>query len=242
MKRILDFIASFVGLVFLSPILLTIIIIIYIYDFHSPFYRPIRVGKDGKDFRMLKLRTMVVNADKIGPISTSSSDPRITPIGHFIRKFKLDEFVQLWNVLIGTMSLVGPRPQIKEHVEDCYTKEEMGLLSVKPGMTDFSSIVFYDSNEILSKSDNPYLYYNQLIRPWKSRLGLIYIKNQSFILDIKLILLTLLAIFSKKKALSSVYSILKKLDIMPNLLEISKREKPLYPFPPPGAKEIITHI
>ena len=134
-------------------------ILIWIHDFHSPFYIAPRVGKSGQVFNMVKLRSMVVHADKTGVDSTSSSDPRITPIGHIVRKFKLDEFTQLWNVLKGDMSLVGPRPNVKRET-DLYTRVEKGLLSVCPGITDFSSIVFSDENEMLRDSKDPDIDYN----------------------------------------------------------------------------------
>jgi lipopolysaccharide/colanic/teichoic acid biosynthesis glycosyltransferase len=141
---------------------------------------------------------------------------------------------------MGDMSLVGPRPQIKSHVDECYTSEEMGLLSVKPGITDFASIVFSDEGEILKDSTDPDLDYNQLIRPWKSRLGLFYIKNQSIFLDINLLYLTVVAILSKPTALKSVTNILKNLGAEDQIIEIAKREKYLTPFPPPGTDSIVT--
>src|SRR3972149_7855027 len=156
---------------------------------------------------MIKLRTMVVNADKTGVDSTSAKDPRITAVGRFIRKYKLDELMQLWNVLNGSMSLVGPRPNIKRET-DLYTSEEKRLLTVKPGITDFASIVFADENEILKNSQDPDLDYNQLIRPWKSRLGLVYVDKQSFLLDIELIILTILSFFSRQSSLRIIYDIL----------------------------------
>ena len=126
---------------------------------------------------MVKIRSMIINADKTGVDSTSSDDMRITSVGKVIRKLKLDELSQLWNVLIGDMSLVGPRPNVKSET-DLYTKIEKNLLNVKPGITDFSSIVFSDEGDILSGSDDPDLLYNQLIRPWKSRLSLFYIEKR----------------------------------------------------------------
>jgi len=164
---------------------------------------------------------------------------RITPIGHKIRRYKLDELVQLWNVLIGDMSLVGPRPNVKTET-DLYTDVEKKLLLVRPGITDFSSIVFSDEGEILEGRDNPDLAYNQLIRPWKSRLGLIYIKNQSFLLDLQLVLYTVVAIISKQKALIWVVEKLKKLNVDAETIKISKRKVSLYPFPPPGSGEIVS--
>ena len=176
MKRVLDFIVSLFGLFIASPILIPVMILVWMQDYKSPFYIAPRVGKDGNEFNMIKLRSMIINTDKSGADSTSSNDVRITPIGHFIRRYKLDELTQLWNVLIGNMSLVGPRPNVKNET-DLYTKVEKNLLLVRPGMTDFSSIVFSDEGEILEDKEDPDLAYNQLIRPWKSRLGIIYIEN-----------------------------------------------------------------
>lgn len=187
---------------------------------------------------MVKLRSMIVNADSSGVDSTSANDERITKIGYVIRKFKLDELSQLWNVLLGDMSIVGPRPNVKKET-DLYTKVEENLLDVKPGITDISSIVFSDEGDILANKLDPDIAYNQLIRPWKSRLGLIYIKNQSFILDLQLIFLTIIAIFSRKLALRNIVRILIKLKVDEEIIEISKRKKNLYPFPPPGTDIIV---
>ena len=178
-KRLVDILASFFGLLIASPILLLVMFLVWKEDRKSPFYIAPRSGRNGTTFKMVKLRSMVVNADKSGVDSTSGNDMRITPIGHKIRRYKLDELVQLWNVLIGDMSLVGPRPNVKNET-DLYTIVERDLLLVRPGITDFSSIVFSDEGEILEGKDNPDLAYNQLIRPWKSRLGLVYIKNNLF--------------------------------------------------------------
>ena len=238
-KRLVDILASFFGLLFFSPILLPTIFLIWKEDKRSPFYVRPRLGKNGKSFKMIKLRSMEVDADKSGVVSSSENDMRITPKGHKIRKYKLDELIQLWNVLIGDMSLVGPRPNVKNET-DLYTNVEKELFSVRPGITDFSSIVFSDEGDILKGKDNPDLVYNQLIRPWKSRLGLIYIKNQSFLLDIKMIIYTLVAIFSKQRALNWVVSQLKLMNADSNVVNISKREEELYPFPPPGTDKVVT--
>ncbi|MGV7223403.1 MAG: sugar transferase [Nitrospinales bacterium] len=239
MKRILDVITSILGLILLSPVLFIVMLLIWLKDSHSPFYIAPRVGKNEQIFNMVKLRSMVVHAEKTGVDSTSSSDPRITPIGHFVRKFKLDEFTQLWNVLKGDMSLVGPRPNVKRET-DLYTQIEKVLLSVQPGITDFSSIVFSDENEILKNSNDPDIDYNQLIRPWKSRLGLLYIKNASFKLDVSLILLTIVSMVSHLKALRGVCALLGEIDAPENVIRIAKREADLVPFPPPGADNIVT--
>ena len=239
MKRVFDILASFFGLLFMSPILLVFMYLIYRQDKHSPLYIAPRVGKNGKMFNIIKLRSMSINADKNGMNSTSLNDSRITPIGNKIRKYKLDEFTQLWNVLIGDMSLVGPRPNVLAD-SNLYTNVERKLLTVRPGITDFSSIVFSDEGKILENKKDPDLAYNQLIRPWKSRLGLIYIQNQSLLLDVKIIIYTLIAIISKQRALNWVSSQLESINVDSNVVSISKRKVELYPFPPPGIDKVIT--
>jgi len=204
----------------------------FIYDFHSPFYVALRVGKDRKLFKMIKLRSMKIDADKTGVASTANDDDRITPIGKIIRKFKFDELSQLINVFLGSMSLVGPRPQVKQDV-DLYTKKEITLLSIKPGITDYSSIVFSDEGNILEGSSDPDRDYNLLIRPWKSRLGLFYINHRSFLLDIKLIFLTILSFINKKKALRFIFNDLNRKKATSDLLTIVLRNKELRPAEPP---------
>jgi len=238
-KRIVDITASFSGLLIAGPLLIPVMVLVWLQDFKSPFYIAPRVGKDGKEFNMIKLRSMVVSKDNSGADSTSSNDSRITSIGRFIRKCKLDELTQLWNVFAGSMSLVGPRPNVKNET-DLYTNVEKELLSVKPGITDFASIIFSDEGEILVGKKYPDLAYNQLIRPWKSRLGLIYIEKQSLILDIQLIFCTILAILSKKNTLTWIAKKLHKLDVEEAVITIAKRQVELYPFPPPGTEEIVT--
>jgi lipopolysaccharide/colanic/teichoic acid biosynthesis glycosyltransferase len=238
-KRLLDIVISLIGLICFFPILLFVSILVWSNDKKSPFYVPSRVGKKGKIFYMVKLRSMVVNADKAGIDSTSNNDLRITSIGQKIRKYKLDELTQLWNVLKGDMSLVGPRPNVKTEV-DLYTDVEKELLSAKPGITDFSSIVFSDEGKILENKEDPDLAYNQLIRPWKSRLGLIYIKHQSITLDIEIIIYTLLALISKRTALNWVSKKLENFGVDKDLVNISKREIELFPYPPPGSDFVIS--
>lgn len=239
MKRIFDIIVSFGGLVFLSPLILVFVIAVFLQDFHSPFYVANRTGKNDKPFKMIKLRSMVINADKSGVASTSNDDKRITKVGHLIRKFKLDEIVQLFNVLKGDMSLVGPRPNVQVET-DLYSVEEKKLLSVRPGITDFSSIVFSDEGEILEGRADPDLTYNQLIRPGKGYLGLFYIDNRSLSLDIKLIFITVIAIFSRRAALDRIVNILKDLNAQDFILEIASRKAPLKPLPPPGLIEVVS--
>jgi lipopolysaccharide/colanic/teichoic acid biosynthesis glycosyltransferase len=240
MKRILDFTLSFLGLIISSPVLIPVIILVWIQDWHSPFYVAQRVGKRERLFRMIKLRSMIVNAHKTGVDSTSSNDNRITSVGRFIRKYKLDELSQLWNVFRGDMSLVGPRPNVKRET-DLYTSIEKKLLTVKPGITDFSSIIFSDEGDILKDQIDPDIAYNQLIRPWKSRLGLFYIEKRSLLVDFRLIWLTVVAILSRDIALKKISRLLYKLNADKELVAVSLREAKLTPTPPPGARSIVTN-
>lgn len=239
MKRLFDIVASASGLLVASPILLPVMFLVWKQDKHSPFYVAPRVGMGDRIFQMVKLRSMVINADKTGVDSTGANDRRITPVGHFIRRYKLDELTQLWNVLKGDMSLVGPRPNVKRET-DLYTPEEKRLLSVKPGITDFASIVFSDEGDILKDQADPDIAYNQLIRPGKGHLGLFYIAHRSLWVDIRLCVLTAVAIVSRPRALSGVCSLLQSLGASSELLEIASREKPLVPSPPPGGDRIVT--
>lgn len=239
MKRLLDFFTALFGLIIGSVVLVPTMIAVWLQDYHSPFYVAPRVGKNGRLFHMVKLRSMAVNADKNGVDSTGANDMRITAVGHFIRRYKLDELTQLWNVLIGNMSLVGPRPNVKRET-DLYTPLEKELLSVKPGITDFASIVFSDEGEILKDKVDPDIAYNQLIRPWKSRLGLFYIKRQNIFLDFSLVFLTVVAILSRQRALSKINKILTHLSAEPDLVRAALRQDCLVPMPPPGAAEIVT--
>jgi lipopolysaccharide/colanic/teichoic acid biosynthesis glycosyltransferase len=229
LKRIFDIIFSFLGLCVFSPIIILTLFLIWLYDYQSPFYTPMRMGKGMVPFKMYKFRSMVVNADRNGVNSTSGNDSRITPIGRIIRRYKLDELSQLINVFIGDMSFVGPRPQVVDHVTQEYTQLEMTLLNVKPGITDISSIVFSDEGEILKDSLDPDADYNSLIRPWKSRLGIIYVNNHNLILDIKLILITGVAIFNKNRALIFVNKILVEINAPSEVIEVSKRKLMLVP-------------
>lgn len=237
MKRLFDFFASLAGLLFFSPLLLSFMFLVWLQDFKSPFYIAPRVGKGGDEFRMVKLRSMIAGADKSGVASTAAGDMRVTTVGKIIRKLKLDELTQLWNVLLGHMSLVGPRPQVAQDVS-LYTEQERGLLSVRPGITDFSSIVFSDEGDILAGADDPDLRYQQLIRPVKSRLGLFYIQNRSFLIDFQLIFLTIRNAFNRSGALQSIGSILRRLDADATLVKNASRTEALRPAPPPGSEQI----
>jgi lipopolysaccharide/colanic/teichoic acid biosynthesis glycosyltransferase len=167
------------------------------HDSHgSVFYRGLRVGRYYKQFRMFKFRTMVADAEKMGVSSTAEDDPRITRIGKFLRKYKLDELPQLINVLRGEMSLVGPRPQVPWAVE-LYSEEERKLLNVRPGITDYASIKFRNEGNILNNSSNPDEDYLKQIAPEKIRLGLEYVNNNNLWIDLKIILATIGALFRK---------------------------------------------
>ena len=209
-KRIFDLSISFIGLIVLSPIFLICIFLVWIQDFGNPLYVAKRVGVNEKIFWMVKIRSMLINADKSGVDSTANNDKRITLIGKFIRKFKIDELTQLWNVFIGDMSFVGPRPNVKKET-DLYTLEEKKLLTIKPGITDFSSIVFSDEGDILQDKEDPDISYNQLIRPGKSKLGIFYVENNNILLDIQIIILTIVSIFSRDKALRNLSKLISSM-------------------------------
>lgn len=239
MKRFFDIVFSSILLILFSFPLLFMSFLIWVQDFKSPLYLAPRVSKGGGTFTMVKLRSMISNADTSGVDSTKSDDMRITKVGSIVRKFKLDELSQLINVLNGTMSFVGPRPQVQRDV-DLYTNKEKIILSARPGITDFSSIVFSDEGDILEGSEDPDLSYNQLIRPWKSRLAIFYINNQSILLDIKLILLTINNFISRESTLNALSNILFKLKAEDCLVSIVKRKEELIPTPPPGASSVVS--
>ena len=238
-KRVVDAIIAAIGLTVLSPVLLLVAFAIWTYDRKSPIYKATRIGKNSVPFTMYKFRSMVVNAEKSGVDSTSASDSRITFVGKWVRRFKIDELPQLWNVLTGSMSLVGPRPNVQREVH-LYSQEEMHLLDVSPGITDFASIVFADEGQILDGSDDPDISYNQLIRPGKNYLGLHYVKERTLIIDIRIVLLTILAIVSRARALDATSALIKKTSGSQELVLLALRKTELQPTPPPGFDQIIT--
>jgi lipopolysaccharide/colanic/teichoic acid biosynthesis glycosyltransferase len=238
LKRLTDIIISFAALVVFSPLLFVTLMAVYLEDKKNPIYFAPRVGKNSKIFTMYKIRSMVINADASGVDSTGGDDLRITRLGRLIRKLKIDELAQLLNVLYGTMSLVGPRPNVQRDV-DLYTDKEKKLLDIKPGITDFSSVVFADESEILLGAKNPDLRYNQLIRPGKSRLGLFYREKQNILLDLAIVLITIVAIFSRNLALKILCRVLKFYKAPEQLIVLAKRQKSLVPEPPPGSNEIV---
>lgn len=192
-KRLFDIVFALLGLVLTLPLFAVIAFLIK-RDSEGPvFYRAPRVGKDGKPFKMLKFRTMVANADKIGGPSTANDDPRITRVGRFLRRYKLDELPQLINVLKGEMSFVGPRPEVQQYV-DMYTEEEKAILTVKPGITDWASLWNSDEGAVLAGSPDPEKAYLELIRPTKIKLQLEYVRRRSFLTDLGILLRTVMAV------------------------------------------------
>jgi lipopolysaccharide/colanic/teichoic acid biosynthesis glycosyltransferase len=190
MKRLFDIFFSFIGLVLLLPVFIILSLLIVIDSRGGIFYRQVRVGKDGRDFRLFKFRSMVSNADKKGLLTVGGKDSRITRIGYFIRKYKLDELPQLLNVLAGDMSLVGPRPEVRKYV-DLYNEEQRKVLSVRPGITDYASIEYSNENELLGSVPDPENVYINQVMPAKLALNLRYIREQGLVTDMKIIFMTL---------------------------------------------------
>lgn len=239
MKRTIDTFVSLCALLLLAVPLAFIALAIWIEDRRSPLFLGRRVGSRG-EFRMVKFRTMRPDAWRSGVSSTASGDPRITRLGRVLRRLKLDEVPQFWNVLTGQMSLVGPRPQVPAETL-LYTAAERETLKVRPGITDLASIVFADEGEILAGSPDPDLLYNQLIRPWKSRLALAYIEHASVALDLRIMALTAVRLFSRRRGLHGVARILESWNSDPLLTRVALREQPLVKWPPPGANQIFFH-
>jgi lipopolysaccharide/colanic/teichoic acid biosynthesis glycosyltransferase len=190
MIRSLDIIFSFIGLIFFSPLFIVIALLVKFSSAGPVFYRQVRVGQNFKDFSLLKFRTMKINADQLGLLTVGGRDPRVTSIGYYLRKFKLDELPQLWNVLIGEMSLVGPRPEVRKYVEQ-YNESQKNVLSVKPGITDWASILYKDENVILEKSANPEFDYVNVIMPDKIKYNFIFINNYSISEYFKILFVTI---------------------------------------------------
>ncbi|GDY12630.1 glycosyl transferase [Planctomycetota bacterium] len=240
MRRLIDILASFIGLLVLAPVLAVFCLLVWLQDFHGPFYIAPRVGRDGRSFRMVKLRSMVIGADKVGS-SSGNDDRRITWIGRLIRKCKLDEFTQLWNVLRGDMSLVGPRPQVSWAVKE-YTLVEQRLVTVRPGITDPASIVFADEGDILTGAVDADLLYSQIIRPWKNRMALLYVEHGGVGSYLWLIIATFISAVSRRTALDMVHHQLKRWGADKTVLEVARRHGPPPAAPPPGAVDVIGSI
>ena len=193
MTRFCDIVFSFFGLLILSPLFLIVALWIVIDDPGPVFYRQQRVGRHNRDFGLLKFRSMRVGADKMSLITIGDRDPRVTRAGYYIRKFKLDELPQLWNVLIGDMSLVGPRPEVRRYV-DLYTEEQRQVLSVRPGITDYASIEYIDENKLLAQAADPDKTYIEEIMPAKITLNMRYINDRTLCQYFKIIFLTIVKI------------------------------------------------
>jgi lipopolysaccharide/colanic/teichoic acid biosynthesis glycosyltransferase len=238
MKRLIDITLSLAALPLALAVGVPFAIAIWLWDWRSPIYGGTRVGKDWKPYRQYKLRSMIVDAEKSGIYVTAAKDSRITPIGRFIRRWKVDELPQLWNVLRGEMSLVGPRPNTLDECE-MYSAQEKRILTITPGITDIASVVFSDEQSIVNSSSDPNLAYHMLVRPWKSRYCLFYLKKRTPLIDLELIAITVLLFFSRAGALICLQNLLRRMDAGPDLLSIARRENPLVPFPPPGMTTVV---
>lgn len=193
-KRLFDIIFSILGILLLSPFLIIISILVLLTSAGGIFYRQARVGKNGKEFKLYKFRTMRTGADKSGSLTVGMRDSRITALGFYLRKYKLDELPQLFNILIGEMSFVGPRPEVPKYVA-LYDAEQKEVLKVKPGITDYASIVYSEENELLANTENPEELYIKRIMPAKLKLNMRYIHEMSLATDVKVILRTIRKIF-----------------------------------------------
>jgi lipopolysaccharide/colanic/teichoic acid biosynthesis glycosyltransferase len=189
-KRLFDIVFSLMALIILIPVFLVIAFLILLDSKGGIFYFQKRVGKDEKEFNLFKFRTMKPQSDQLGLLTVGGRDARITKIGFNLRKYKLDELPQLFNVLLGDMSLVGPRPEVKKYT-DLYNDEQKKVLSVKPGITDYASIIYFEENELLAKSSHPETTYINEVMPAKLKLNLRYIKDKSLVQDFKIIIRTL---------------------------------------------------
>lgn len=193
-KRIFDLLFTIPGVIVLSPLLLILYILVILDSKGGGFYLQKRVGKNNKDFSLFKFRTMKLGSDAKGLLTVGGNDSRITKVGIKLRKYKLDELPQLFNVINGTMSLVGPRPEVRKYVS-LYNQEQLSILNIKPGITDYASLQFFSENELLAKSNNPEKTYINEILPEKLRLNLLYLKNRNIKTDFLIILKTISRIF-----------------------------------------------
>jgi lipopolysaccharide/colanic/teichoic acid biosynthesis glycosyltransferase len=237
-KRLLDFLCTIVALLLSAPLLLLTVIAVFVYDRRSPWYISERVGRGGIPFRFVKIRTMVPQASVSDVDTTIAGDPRITPVGRLVRAAKLDELPQFLHVLSGRMSIVGPRPNVAREVA-LYTAEERALLLVSPGITDLASIVFADLGDALAGVADPNIAYNQLVRPWKSRLGLHYVQHAKLSDDLRIIWYTVTVLFARNWTLQRISELLRRAGASDELCEFVLRKQPLKPLAPPGAEAIV---
>jgi lipopolysaccharide/colanic/teichoic acid biosynthesis glycosyltransferase len=197
MKRLFDILFALFVLICFLPIGMMLSLWIVFESRGGVFFSQNRVGQNGVSFRLLKFRSMYVNAESMGRITVGSRDARITKVGYYLRKYKIDEFPQFINVLKGEMSIVGPRPEVQEYV-DLYTESQRKILQVKPGITDLASLAYFHENELLANSQNPQQTYIKEVLPAKIKLNEEYLKNPSFFIDLSIILKTVAKIFRKK--------------------------------------------
>jgi len=195
-KRVFDLVFAMAGLVLLSPVLAVVAIVIRLSSPGATFYRGVRVGRYGKSFRILKFRTMVVNAEALGGSCTSADDRRITSVGRWLRKYKLDELPQLFNVLRGDMSFVGPRPEVQEYT-DLFNEEERQILSIRPGITDWATLSNSDEEAVLTGNSDPERTYLEQIRPQKIRLQLKYVREGNLCVDFRILLATVILVLRR---------------------------------------------
>lgn len=235
MRRCLDITVAIVGLMLSMPIIAFALFGVWLQDRRNPIYSSWRVGLGGVPFRFHKIRTMVVGAANSGRHTTSSDDPNVTVLGHWLRKTKVDELLQFWSIIVGHMSLVGPRPNTPT-VTQLYTEQERRIFDTKPGLTDFSSIVFSDLDTIMAGASDVNAAYDTTIRPWKSRFALLYVEQAGILLDLKLVVLTALNFINRPLALRAVVAILKDLGAERDLIEVAARREPPKACTPPGAR------
>jgi lipopolysaccharide/colanic/teichoic acid biosynthesis glycosyltransferase len=239
LKRPFDVLFATSALLLTLPLTLLALGAAWLCDRATPLYVSERIGRHGRTFRFLKIRTMVPGAAASTVDTTVAGDPRVTTAGRWIRALKLDELPQLLHVLTGRMSMVGPRPNVPREVA-LYTAAERGLLAARPGITDLASIVFADLAEALANAADPDIAYNQLVRPWKSRLGLHYLTCASLGNDVRIIGYTVSVLVARRWTLRRISILLARTGAPAELCRFALREDPLRPMPPPGADAIVS--
>lgn len=238
-QRVFDIAAAAAALLLTLPLSLLALAAVWLSDGGNPLYVSERVGWHGQQFRFLKIRTMVSQASVSAVDTTVAGDPRVTAVGRWVRALKLDELPQLLHVLSGRMSMVGPRPNVRREVA-LYTAAERDLLTVRPGITDIASIVFADLADALGGVTDPNIAYNQLVRPWKSRLALHYLHCVTLGNDVRIICYTVTAMVARRYTLRRLSGLLHRTGAPEDLCRFVLREQPLRPTPPPGSETIVT--
>jgi lipopolysaccharide/colanic/teichoic acid biosynthesis glycosyltransferase len=236
---LLDLAGGVVGSLLSAPLIGACALAIWAGDRRNPFYVSDRIGRGGRAFRFVKIRTMVPNAAASKVDTTIAGDPRILAAGRVIRDFKFDELPQFWHVLTGHMSLVGPRPNVPREVA-LYTAAERGLLAVRPGITDPASIVFADLANVLAGHADANIAYNQLVRPWKSALSLHYLHSRSTWSDLLTVFYTASNVVARRWTLARIVAELERTGADPALIAVARRDAPLRAAAPPGADHIVT--